>query len=80
MGAPVQMLWIGPRLSDLERLSMASFLANGHPVRLFARTASPPKATPCTGGTSPGRTGDGQGRNVSRGLRLRDAQTALRRL
>jgi len=46
MGAPVQMLWIGPRLSNLERLSMASFLANGHPVR----------------------------------LRLRDAQTALRRL
>ena len=35
-GEPVQMLWIGPRLSALERLSMASFLANGHPVRLFA--------------------------------------------
>lgn len=34
-GAPIQMLWIGPRLSTLERLSMASFLANGHPVRLF---------------------------------------------
>jgi len=32
---PVQMLWIGPRLSALERLSVASFLANGHPVRLY---------------------------------------------
>ena len=29
------MLWIGPRLSALERLSIASFLAHGHPVRLF---------------------------------------------
>ena len=29
------MLWIGSRLSTLERLSMASFLAHGHPVRLF---------------------------------------------
>jgi hypothetical protein len=36
MGEPIQMLWIGPRLSTLERLSMASFLANGHPVHLFA--------------------------------------------
>jgi hypothetical protein len=34
-GEPIQMLWIGPRLSNLERLSMASFLGNGHPVRLF---------------------------------------------
>jgi len=33
---PVQMLWIGSRLSTLERLSIASFLANGHPVHLFA--------------------------------------------
>lgn len=39
MGEPVQMLWIGSRLSNLERLSMASFLANGHPVRLFAYEA-----------------------------------------
>ncbi|HUP97247.1 MAG TPA: glycosyltransferase [Usitatibacter sp.] len=30
------MLWIGPRLSTLERLSVASFLANGHPVHLYA--------------------------------------------
>lgn len=29
------MLWIGPRLSNLERLSIASFLANGHEVRLY---------------------------------------------
>ena len=29
------MLWIGPRLSALERLSIVSFLAHGHPVRLF---------------------------------------------
>ena len=34
-GAPINMLWIGPRLSALERLSIASFLGNGHPVRLF---------------------------------------------
>lgn len=32
---PIQMLWIGPRLSTLERLSIASFLAQGHEVRLF---------------------------------------------
>lgn len=30
------MLWIGSRLSPLERLSVASFLANGHPVHLYA--------------------------------------------
>lgn len=30
------MLWIGPRISSLERLSIASFLANGHPVHLYA--------------------------------------------
>ena len=29
------MLWIGPRLSALERLSIASFQAHGHAVRLF---------------------------------------------
>jgi hypothetical protein len=29
------MLWIGPRLSTLERLSMASFVANGHEVHLY---------------------------------------------
>jgi len=32
---PVHMLWIGARLTALERLSILSFLANGHPVRLF---------------------------------------------
>src|SRR5688500_5218364 len=30
------MLWVGGRLSKLERLSIASFLAHGHTVRLFA--------------------------------------------
>jgi len=34
--APIQMLWIGPRFSTLERLSVTSFLANGHPVHLYA--------------------------------------------
>jgi len=29
------MLWIGPRLSALERLAMASFVANGHAVHLY---------------------------------------------
>ena len=33
------MLWIGSRLSTLERLSIASFLANGHPVHLYAYEA-----------------------------------------
>lgn len=32
---PIQMFWGGGELSRLERLSMASFIANGHPVRLF---------------------------------------------
>lgn len=36
MPEPVQMLWIGPRLSAMERLSMRSFLAHGHPVHLYA--------------------------------------------
>jgi hypothetical protein len=35
MADPIQMLWIGPRLSALERLSIRSFLANGHAIRLF---------------------------------------------
>lgn len=32
---PVRALWVGPRLSRIERLSLASFLAAGHPVELF---------------------------------------------
>jgi hypothetical protein len=32
----IQGLWIGPRLSPLERLSIASFLANGHAFHLYA--------------------------------------------
>ena len=33
--APVQSLWIGPRLSAMERLCIRSFLANGHEFHLF---------------------------------------------
>ena len=43
-GEPIQMLWIGSRLSNLERLSVASFLANGHPVHLYAYR--PPEGVP----------------------------------
>ena len=35
IAAPIQSLWIGP-LGLLERLSMASFVANGHPYHLYA--------------------------------------------
>ena len=35
MAVPIHMLWIGPRLSTLERLAIASFQAHGHVVRLF---------------------------------------------
>ncbi len=38
---PVQSLWIG-ELGMLERLSMASFLANGHPYHLYAYDLSLP--------------------------------------
>jgi mannosyltransferase OCH1-like enzyme len=31
----VQALWIGPRLSAMERLSLRSFLAHGHEVHLY---------------------------------------------
>jgi hypothetical protein len=31
----MQGLWIGPRLSAMERLSIASFLAHGHPYHLY---------------------------------------------
>jgi hypothetical protein len=44
------MLWVGPRLSTMERLSIASFLASGHPVHLYTyeRVAGvPPGATLC---------------------------------
>src|SRR4029079_10479871 len=33
--APVQGLWIGPRLSTMQQLTIRSFLANGHPFHLF---------------------------------------------
>ncbi|HEX2163520.1 MAG TPA: glycosyltransferase [Thermoanaerobaculia bacterium] len=32
---PVQSLWIGPRLSTVERLAIASFLDHGHPFHLY---------------------------------------------
>jgi hypothetical protein len=31
----IQSLWIGPRLSPMERLCIASFLRNGHPFHLY---------------------------------------------
>ena len=31
----IQSLWVGPRISTMERLSMASFLSHGHPVHLY---------------------------------------------
>ena len=34
--APIQSLWIGGRLSTMERLAIASFLANGHSFHLYA--------------------------------------------
>ena len=36
MNDPVHSLWIGPRLSTLERLSIQSFLDHGHQYRLYA--------------------------------------------
>jgi hypothetical protein len=33
--APIQSLWIGPRLTTLERLSITSFLRNGHAYHLY---------------------------------------------
>lgn len=43
--APVQMLWVGGPLSALERLSLTSWLANGHEVHLYTygRPANTPK-------------------------------------
>ena len=42
---PVQMLWVGGPLSTLERLSLTSFLRNGHEVHLYSygRPANTPK-------------------------------------
>ena len=31
----IQSLWVGPRLSTMERLSIRSFLANGHEFHLY---------------------------------------------
>jgi alpha 1,4-glycosyltransferase len=31
----IQSLWIGPKLSSMERLALRSFLANGHEVHLY---------------------------------------------
>lgn len=35
MSEPIQGLWIGPRLSAMERLSIRSFLDHGHPYHLY---------------------------------------------
>jgi Glycosyltransferase sugar-binding region containing DXD motif len=35
MRETIQGLWIGPRLSTMERLSIASFLHHGHPYHLY---------------------------------------------
>ena len=35
MSAAIQTLWIGPRLSAMERLSLRSFVAHGHDVHLY---------------------------------------------
>ena len=42
---PVQMLWVGGRLSLLERLALTSWLANGHEVHLYTygKPANSPK-------------------------------------
>ncbi len=37
----IQMLWVGGRLSTLERLSIVSHLHHGHPVRLFSYETIP---------------------------------------
>ena len=36
---PIQSLWIGPKLSTMEQLSIRSFLANGHEFHLYAYDA-----------------------------------------
>ncbi|MDP2809198.1 MAG: glycosyltransferase [Rhodocyclaceae bacterium] len=45
INAPVQMLWVGGPLSALERLSLTSWLANGHEVHLYTygKPANSPK-------------------------------------
>jgi hypothetical protein len=35
MNEAIQGLWVGPRLSTMERLSISSFLANGHEYHLY---------------------------------------------
>ena len=35
IACPVQSLWIGGRLTEMERLAIQSFLANGHPFHLY---------------------------------------------
>src|SRR5262245_37671742 len=38
---PIQALWIGDSLSPLERLSMMSFVACGHPYHLYTYSIIP---------------------------------------
>ncbi len=35
MHDPIQFLWVGPSLSRLEQLSLASFVYHGHDVHLY---------------------------------------------
>jgi len=35
MSERIQMLWVGPRLSAMERLALTSFVENGHEVHLY---------------------------------------------
>lgn len=50
---PIQMLWLGGPLSTLERLSMISFVRNGHAVHLYGYEAAaglPAGVTPMNAG------------------------------
>jgi hypothetical protein len=38
---PIQGLWVGGRLTAMERLSLRSFLAHGHPYHLYSYDAVP---------------------------------------
>ncbi len=46
---PIQMLWVGGSLSQLEHLCMQSFLSNGHPVHLYTygKVDNVPSAVTC---------------------------------
>ena len=35
MSNTIQTLWVGNKLSTMERLCLASFVQNGHPIELY---------------------------------------------